>query len=147
MKSLNQLYKDSGAKATFKDWLKKGQELFNWKKAEGSIPNQVSFLEFANQVNLNADAKTKKKFGDTTLGQVLKAGVKVGADVISQKEAQKQAQQAQKLDTGSQSDYKLPEKKDNTILGMKPIVFYPVLGVVVLGAAFGIYKIVKKFTK
>ena len=158
MKSLNQIYKESGAKSAFKDWLAKGQELFNWKQAEGSIPGNVTFVEFANQAYLNADAKAKKAFGDTTVGQLLKSAVKVGADVITQKDAVKAAQAAQKAgtaapaktgtNTGTATDYSdQTVKREKTILGMKPVVFYPVLGVTLLGVGFGVYKLVKHFSK
>jgi hypothetical protein len=144
MRSLNQIYKESSPKMPFRDWLVKGQEIYNWKKAEGSIPNEMTFEQYANQKFLNADAK--KKFGDTLVGQILKGGVKVGADVIKQKEDAK-ANASPSGVAPTTSDYSLPAKTGNTVLGMKPIVFYPVMIVTLVGVGFGVWKLVKHFQK
>lgn len=150
MKSLNQLYKESGAQCPFKAWLQKGQEIFNKKKEEGVIGENISFDQWANEVNniqLNVDEtgtaatsskKKKSKFG-AILKDVAKAGVKIAAGVMANQE--KQNAQPKVEEPVVESDPK--EKPKKTILGLKPVVFYSITAVTILAVGFGVYKIIQ----
>lgn len=151
MKTLNQLYKESGSKNSFKDWLQKGQFLFNQKKEEGRISPDMTFETWANAINqfeMSADAKkTKKKIDFKKIGNVAKeagkAGIKIAAGVMAAKEAAKASTETQTAPAESQTVVKSEPKPKKTILGLKPPVFYAVAGVTVLAVGYGVYRIIK----
>lgn len=146
MKTLNQLYKDSGAKGSFKEWLQKGQMLYNQKKEEGRIAPDISFEMWANAINqfeMNADAKKEKKKGKVgaVLKEAAKAGVKIAAGVMAAKEAGKAGEVQAPVQ--QQPVVQSEPKPKKTILGLQPPVFYAVAGVTILAVSYGVYRIIK----
>jgi hypothetical protein len=140
MISLNKLYKKSGAKAPFKNWIEKGKALFEHQKDSNLIPKELSFEGWANVVSdstiQNADGK--KGIDWNKVGDLAKKAVTLGAGIIEA--AKKPEESKPETPVAAPATY-TPEPKKKTILGLKPVAFYAVASVAVLGIGFAIFKI------
>jgi hypothetical protein len=153
MKSLNQLYKEQVkyqlTADPFKAWVEKGKALYeNYMKAEMLAPD-VTFEMFANmiqpQIVLSEDGTTSStSFWDTTLGKILSTGATVGADLIKQQTSPTGSTTSTAPKTTTSTTSAAPPTSKKTILGLQPVVFYSITTVVVLGVAYGVYKLVYK---
>jgi hypothetical protein len=149
-KSLNQLYKEQVKYNLtidpFKTWIQKGKELYDRYKSTEMIAPDVTFEMFANmiqpQIILHDDGTTSStSFWDTQLGNILKTGVTVGADLINKAAASKTTTSPT---SSTSTNTPVPAPASNTILGLKPIVFYSITTVIVIAVGFGLYKLVAK---
>jgi hypothetical protein len=153
MKSLNQLHKECGTTASFKDWVTKGQEIFNDQKAAGVIPENTTFEWWANKVSestLNVTGQPATETTTTTTAQKIDwANVFNSAKEVFTA-AQPIVEQIKTGSTTSKTNTNLPgqpgvdPKPKTTILGMSVPVFATVTGVTVLLIGIGIWAIVRK---
>jgi hypothetical protein len=145
--SLNQMYKQSGAGEagiSYKDWIAGEEALYNTKIERGKILGQMPFaqwMEMRWQGKLNASGK---------LSEVLQGLKGIGKSVLD-KTILKQntatsttAAPDESTTTFVATTYTEPEKR---ILGMKPLIFWSLTGVVILTATIVTIKVVKKMKK
>jgi hypothetical protein len=163
MKSLNQLYKESGSTAKFKDWVSKGQDIFNQQKAKGMLPEATPFEWWAEEVGkyncIGADGG-KLNITDPLTPPTASSGTttatapKVDWAALFNNAKDIWTAAAPLINKPSTSSAVTPTPsgsytppKSTTILGMKPGVFVAVSGVFVLLVGVGIYAIVKSSKK
>jgi len=133
MKTPNQIYVQYIPKdVSFQNWITVEKQVFVEKK---NSTNREQFLKYLNtkynlhkeRAWLNADGKPK--FWDKLKDVILKA-----ADVL----------EGAKKPIDPAND---PPPEDDKILGMKPIVAYPVIGVGSVLAIYGIFRFIKYLVK
>lgn len=144
--SFNQMYKLSGAAETglsYKDWISGEEGLYNSKIESGKIKGQMPFnkwLEMRWQGKMNATGDGEKK-----LSGILEGLKGIGKSVLDKTILNKTSGTSSSGATEDTSaPYIAPEKR---ILGMKPIVFWSVTGVVILTAGFVTVKAIQKMKK
>ncbi len=148
-KSANQLYKESGTKKPFKDWLKDMQS-DGYLNADAITPStgvkQNYDVEGDPNASSAAPAATKKPFDLNgllgTLGQVAQVGAEIGMNIKNRKDQQKLENIAahDTTFTGNKGGGSEDKKPDPKTLGVSSIVWWGIGGTVVLIGGFLVYK-------
>jgi hypothetical protein len=144
--TINQIYRESGVSnqgITFKDWLASENALYDQKVENGKVADMPfnEWLQVRWDRALNASGKKKEKSGK---GKEVLASLKDIGKQVLQKTVNTKSSGTTASDSPSTDTYQSVEKR---ILGMKPVVFYSIAGVVGLGAIFVTVVIIKKIRK
>jgi hypothetical protein len=122
MKSASTIYRQSGSKLGFKNWLENEKMSHDLNLAKGNTKR-----DFDEWLELKYAKKSKNASGN----------VEAAKNILKKT--------AEKMDDSGQSTIEAPPAPtEKTILGMKPVIFYTVAGGLALVAIVAIVKLRKK---
>lgn len=144
--SVNQIFKALGHdRAVFKAWLDNEKKLYQES-------HEAKVYDFDSWLNMKYEGKNIQYIKNMNNSKKAATKINMTADEILEL-ARKGVDTADKIIYGEKEYPKpttppiTPNSVEKTIIGLKPIVFYPVAIAVGIGAIYGIYRAYKAFKK